>query len=53
MARNDCGNSERHPVVASLFGLDDRELHTLIQTVNGVPQVAPGLLAWLEHVADW
>jgi hypothetical protein len=25
----------------------------LIETVNSVPQVAPGLLAWLEGAADW
>ena len=25
----------------------------LLATVNGVPHVAPGLLAWLDHVADW
>ena len=28
-------------------------LHALIATANGVPQTAPGLLAWLEGAADW
>ena len=41
------------PVAAALADLDDEHLHALIETVNGVPQVAPGLLAWLEHVVDW
>jgi hypothetical protein len=28
-------------------------LHALIATANGVPQTAPGVLAWLEGAADW
>ena len=28
-------------------------MHALIATVNSVPQIAPGLLAWIEHAADW
>ena len=43
-------NSDPNPAVADLA---DRELHTLIVTVNGVPQAAPGLLAWIEHLVDW
>ena len=41
------------PVVAALADLDDDHLHALMEAVNGVPQVAPGLLAWLEGAADW
>ena len=41
------------PFVAALAELGDDELHTLIATTNAAPQVAPGFLAWLEHVADW
>jgi len=29
-----------------------RELTALIETDSGVPQVAPGLPAWLEQIAD-
>lgn len=41
------------PVVAALADLDDGQLDALIAAANGVPQVAPGLLAWIEHLADW
>lgn len=38
---------------AALAELSDGELHALIATANGGPQTAPGLLAWIEHAADW
>jgi hypothetical protein len=41
------------PVVVALGDLDDEELHALIATVNGVTQIAPGLLAWIERIPDW
>jgi len=41
------------PIVAVLADLDDGELAALIEATNKVPQIAPGLLAWLEHAADW
>ena len=41
------------PVVAALANLADGELAALIEASNGVPQTAPGLLAWIEHAADW
>jgi hypothetical protein len=40
-------------VVATLTGLDDGQLHALIETATSVPQTAPGLLAWIEGAADW
>ena len=40
-------------VVAALAKLGDGELHALIHATDSVPQTAPGLLAWLEHAADW
>jgi hypothetical protein len=41
------------PVVSALAELEEHELHGLIQTVNGLPQMAAGLFAWIEHIADW
>lgn len=41
------------PVVDAFAGLSHGELHALIDATNGVPQVAPGLLAWLEGTCDW
>ena len=40
------------PVVAALAELTDDELRALIATAKEGPQMAPGLLAWLEHAAD-
>ena len=37
----------------TLAELTDGELRALIATANGGPQAAPGLLAWIEHAADW
>lgn len=50
---NHAMNADIHAVVAALADLGDDHLHALSETVNGVPQVAPGLLAWIEHVVDW
>lgn len=36
-------------VKAALAGLSDDELERLIAPTYGVPQVAPGSLAWIEH----
>ena len=33
--------------------LTDVELRALIDATNGVPQTAPGLLAWIDHACDW
>jgi hypothetical protein len=51
----------RHPdrgaglriVVARLAGLSERELFALISAANDVPQIVPGLLAWIGHACDW
>ena len=37
------------PIVAALAELGDDELSALITTANSGPQMAPGLLAWIEH----
>lgn len=46
-------DADLSPVVAALADLDDGELAALIDATNEVPQSAPGLLAWVEHVCDW
>jgi hypothetical protein len=38
-------DNDLHAVTVSLAGLSDGELHALMEAVNGVPQIAPGLLA--------
>lgn len=40
-------------IKAALAGLSDTELRALIDAANGVPQTAPGLLAWVEAACDW
>ena len=37
----------------ALAGLTDMELHALKVASNEVPQIAPGLLAWIEGACDW
>lgn len=46
-------DAELSPVVAALAELDGCELAALIDATNTVPQFTPGLLARLEHAADW
>ena len=46
-------NADLSPVVAALAQLSDGELAALIDATIDVPQIAPGLLAWVEHVCDW
>lgn len=41
------------PIVAALAELGDDELSALITTANNGPRMAPGLLAWIEHAANW
>lgn len=40
-------------IKATLADLTDVELHALIAATNGVPQVAYGLLVWIEGACDW
>ena len=40
-------------VVAALAKISDTELHALIGATYGVPQTAPGLLAWIDGTCDW
>ena len=41
------------PVAAALAELNDGELCVLIDVTNNVPQIVPGLLAWVGHACDW
>jgi len=38
-----------HSIVTALAELADGELAALIAAADGGPQIAPGLLAWIEH----
>ena len=41
------------PVAAALAELNDGELCVLIDVTSNIPQVVPGLLAWIGHACDW
>jgi hypothetical protein len=45
-------NAALLPLVAGVSELSDPELHVLIDTANGVPQFAPGLVAWIVSAAE-
>ena len=40
-------------VSSALGELTDSELHALIDAKQNVPQIAPGLLAWIEVACHW
>ena len=40
-------------VAAALAKLNDGELCVLIDVTNSIPQIVPGLLAWIGHACDW
>ena len=40
-------------IKAALAEIDDDELRALIAAANGVPQIAPGLLAWIDGACQW
>jgi hypothetical protein len=40
-------------VAAALAELSDCQLCALIDTIDNVPQIVPGLLAWIGHACDW
>jgi hypothetical protein len=41
-------DADLDPMVAALAELTDTEPQALIAATNGVPQTAPGLLAWID-----
>lgn len=40
-------------VSSALAELTDSELYALIDAIKNVPQIAPGLLAWIEAACQW
>jgi hypothetical protein len=46
-------NANLAGVTEALAGLTDAELHALIIASNEAPQVAYGLLVWIEGACDW
>ena len=46
-------NANLRSIRTALEELTDVELHALIVATNDVPQIAPGLLAWIEGACDW
>ena len=46
-------DADQSPIVAAPGDLNDGELVVLLEATNAVPQIAPGLLAWIEGTADW
>ena len=49
----DIDAADLMPVATALAELNDGELSALIDTTNNVPQIVPGLLAWIGHGCDW
>jgi hypothetical protein len=48
--RVDAGSQ---PFVDALADLEDTKLSALAEATNSAPQIAPGLLAWIDTVCDW
>jgi hypothetical protein len=42
-----------NPLNVALARVSDAELRALIDATNKAPQIAPGLLAWIESARDW
>jgi hypothetical protein len=42
-----------HDLAVALAAISDRQLHGLRAAIEHSPDVAQGLLAWLEHAVDW
>jgi hypothetical protein len=45
--------ADLHPIETALAALTDAELHAWIDATRGVPQIAPGLLAWIDGACKW
>ena len=50
--RGSCVVTNLRHIEDALAGLTDAELHALKVASNEAPQVAPGLLAWMEGACD-
>jgi len=51
-AQNHPTDTDLSPIIAALADLGDTELASLIDAPNGVPQTAPGLLAWIDSAFE-
>ena len=47
------GDQSCDPVITALADISDTELAALITAIYGVPQTAPGLLAWIDSACEW
>jgi len=47
------GAADLIPVATALAELNDGQLCALINATNNIPQIVPGLLAWIGHACDW
>jgi hypothetical protein len=45
--------ADLHGVKAAFAAMTDSELHAVSETTYEVPQVAPGLLAWIDSACVW
>ena len=50
---SDAADAGLTTIQAALAGISDAELAALIAATYGVPQTAPGLLAWIDGACDW
>jgi hypothetical protein len=51
--QNNGMDTDLTAVKGALTGLSDTEARALIAATYGVPQIAPGLLAWIDSACDW
>jgi hypothetical protein len=52
-AQNGPMDTDLTAVKAALADISDTEFAALIAATNGVPQIAYGLLIWIEGACDW
>ena len=45
--------ADLHAIKAAFATMTDNELHVVSETTYEVPQVAPGLLAWIDSACVW
>ena len=53
MAQSDPMDTDLSAIKAALAEISDTELAALIAATYGVPQTAPGLLAWIDSACEW
>ena len=53
MAQNAAMDTNLTAIKSALADISNTELTALIAATNGVPQIAYGLLVWIEGACDW